>query len=206
MARSGEATRARILERAYRLFYREGFARVGMDAIAAAAGVTKRTLYLHFDSKDALAAAVLEHQHERVLASVRRWSPEPPETPEALMAAIFDGIARWARTPRWLGSGYTRLSMELADLPGHPARAVARRHKRAVEAWIAGELLRLGTPEPEALAREAVLLMEGCISLVLIHGDPGYAEAAGRAALRLVDRPPAGRVADRGLSLPSLSR
>jgi AcrR family transcriptional regulator len=206
MGRSGEATRARILERAYRLFYREGFTRVGMDAIAAAAGVTKRTLYLHFDSKDALAAAVLDHQHERVLASVRRWAPEPPRTPEELIAAIFGGIARWARTPRWLGSGYTRLSMELADLPGHPARVVARRHKGAVEAWIAEELARLGTPDPEAAAREAVLLMEGCISLVLIHGEPGYAEAAGRAALRLIARPSTPAPGDRGLSLPSLSR
>jgi hypothetical protein len=83
---------------------------------------------------------------------------------------------------------------------------VARRHKGAVEAWIAGELARLGTPEPEAAAREVVLLMEGCISLVLIHGEPGYAEAAGRAALRLIARHGTPAAADRGLSLPNLSR
>ena len=72
MPRSAEATRARILETAYDLFYRQGFARVGVDRIAAAAGITKRTLYAHFPSKDALLAAVLERHHGLALARIRR--------------------------------------------------------------------------------------------------------------------------------------
>jgi AcrR family transcriptional regulator len=57
--RSADETRRLILENAYQLFYRHGFARVAVDAIAARAGVTKRTLYYHFRSKDDLLAAVL---------------------------------------------------------------------------------------------------------------------------------------------------
>ncbi|TMJ24875.1 MAG: helix-turn-helix transcriptional regulator, partial [Alphaproteobacteria bacterium] len=52
MPRSGEPTRRRILDAAYKLFRRKGFTRVSMDDIAAATGVTKRTLYHHFTSKD----------------------------------------------------------------------------------------------------------------------------------------------------------
>jgi AcrR family transcriptional regulator len=64
MPRSAAVTRKRILDAAYGEFRRKGYARVGVDEIAAAAKVTKRTLYYHFDSKDALLAAVLERQHE----------------------------------------------------------------------------------------------------------------------------------------------
>ncbi len=62
MPRSSESTRERILAAAYGLLYQEGFSRVSLDAIAAASGLTKKTLYYHFDSKDALVAAVLESQ------------------------------------------------------------------------------------------------------------------------------------------------
>jgi len=77
--------------------------------------------------------------------------------------------------------------MELADLPGHPARRAAHQHKAAVEGWLAERLAALGARRPEELAREVMLLTEGCLSLILIHGDPGYAEAGARAAVRLAE-------------------
>ena len=76
--------------------------------------------------------------------------------------------------------------MELADLPGHPARAIAHRHKAAMEGWWAGLLERAGVPSPSERAREVVLLLEGATALILIHGDRSYAEAAAQAAKRLV--------------------
>lgn len=187
MARSGEDTRERLLNAAYGLFYKEGFSRVGVDAIAAAAGVTKRTLYNHFESKDALVGAVLEHQHQQALARIREWGKSSANTPADFLAAIFEALGGWMATPRWHGSGFTRLTMELADLPGHPARGAARVHKGAVEAWLVQELKQRGSPEPARLAQQVMLLLEGCQSMVLISGDPTYVEAAKEAALRLVE-------------------
>jgi AcrR family transcriptional regulator len=185
MGRSGEATQARILAAAYRQFYRLGYARVTMDSVAEAAGVTKRTVYQHVESKDALLAAVLERQQMLALALVRRWGADRAANERELVEAVFSGLERWAATPRWLGSGYTRLAIELADRPGHPARAIARRHKRSVEAWLEGEFERLGAAAPGVRAREVMLLIEGAICLTLIHGDTAYARAAAGAALRL---------------------
>jgi AcrR family transcriptional regulator len=74
MPRHTRATRQRILESAYRLFYREGFQRSGVDAVAEATGVTKRTLYNHFPSKDALIAAVLEAQADLAETEIRSSS------------------------------------------------------------------------------------------------------------------------------------
>ena len=50
-------TKGRILSAAYRLFYKQGFSRVSVDAIADLAGVTKRTIYYHFDSKDEIVTS-----------------------------------------------------------------------------------------------------------------------------------------------------
>jgi AcrR family transcriptional regulator len=197
MARSAAATRRRILETAYELFYRNGFARVGVDLVATRAGVTKRTLYYHFASKDALLAAVLEQQHELSLARIRQWGERLPLAPGPMVEALFADLAAWSRRRGWAGAGFTRLVWELADLPGHPARAVAGRHKSAVEGWLAGELEARGVADAAARAREIVLLLEGAVALILIHRDPGSAATAGAAALRLIGAA-AGDKSDRG--------
>lgn len=186
MARTAAATRRRILETAYELFYRRGYARVGVDMVAERAGLTKRTLYYHFRSKDALLAAVLEFHHELALARIHQWSARLAGSVEAMIDALFTDLADWAARPRWAGAGFTRLVMELADLPGHPARAIARQHKRAVEDWLADELARRRVGNAAARARDIVLLLEGSMTLLLIHGDRAYAAAAARAAKRLV--------------------
>jgi hypothetical protein len=76
--------------------------------------------------------------------------------------------------------------VELADLRGHPARAIARQHKTAVEKWLADALAAARIRSPRDRAQEVMLLMEGTMVLMLIHGDPSYAKAAARAAKTLV--------------------
>ncbi|QQS10809.1 MAG: TetR/AcrR family transcriptional regulator [Rhodospirillales bacterium] len=191
MPRSPAPTRQRILDAGYRLFRRKGFTRAGMDEIAAAAKLTKRTLYHHFDSKDALLAAVLAAQHELALAAFRTFGHGLDGAPDAIVDKLFADLAVWADTPRWAGSGFTRLVIELADLRGHPARAIARRHKAMLEGHLADTLARAGVAAARERAREIWLLSEGAISLTLVHGGRAHIDAAARAAKRLlaVDAP-----------------
>lgn len=189
MPRSAAPTRQRILDAAYVLFRRKGYTRVSMDEIAAAATVTKRTLYYHFESKDALLAAMLEAQHHLALAAFRTFADRLSGSPSAIVDALFRELAVWSDTPRWAGSGFTRLVIELADLRGHPARAIARRHKAMLEAHLADLLAKAGIRSPRRRAREIWLLSEGAISLILVHGDRSYAAAAAQAAKQLIERP-----------------
>ena len=186
MPRSGNLTRQRILDAAYKLFRQKGFVRVSMDEIAAATKVTKRTLYHHFESKDALLASVLETQHELALTAFRTFGDRMSGSPEAMIDAMFKDLAVWADRPRWTGSGFTRLVVELADLPGHPARRIARRHKALLERHLADLLAQAGVTRPQECAREIWLLSEGAISLILVHGDHRYAETAASAAKKLL--------------------
>ncbi len=186
MPRSSDQTRQRVLDTAYRLFRRSGFGRVSMDEIAAGAGVTKRTLYYHFESKDALLATVLETQHHLALAAFKTFGDKLSGRPEAMVDTLFKELAAWSDTPRWAGSGFTRLVIELADLPGHPARTIARRHKAMLEAHFADMLAAAGVASPRETAREIWLLSEGAISLMLVHRDRSYAAAAAVAAKKLL--------------------
>lgn len=180
MRRSAELTRAKILESAYSLFYARGYARVGVDEIAAVAGITKRTLYAHFDSKDTLIAKVFERQHTLALATIERWAARLDGARPAAIDALFKELADWAETPHWAGAGFTRIAMELADLPGHPARAITRKHKRVVEDRLAQAL---GSRDA---AIDLILLIEGAMVLLLIHGERRYAQQAAAAARRLL--------------------
>lgn len=188
MPRPARKMRETILAEAYRLFRRRGFGRVSMDEIAAASATTKRTLYYHFNSKDDLLAAVLESQHALALTAFRSFGDRLGGSPEAIVEGLFDQLAVWADRPRWAGSGFTRLVIELADLPGHPARAIARRHKAMLEEQFAAMLAQAGVADAKNCAREIWILSEGAISLMLVHGGRGYAEAAARAAKRLLSR------------------
>jgi AcrR family transcriptional regulator len=183
--RAGQ-TRKRIIEAAYRMFYRDGFFRSGVDAIAEAAHVTKRTLYYHFDSKDSLLAAVLANQNDLALARIRRWTEKARGKPAEIVAILFAELEAWAKQPGWTGTGFTRVAMELADMPGHPARLAASRHKAAVEQWLISQFAEKQVHKPAVLARQVVLLIEGCQSLALIHGDMSYIKAAGETARYLI--------------------
>lgn len=184
MARSAVETRQRILDAAYGLFWRQGFVRVSMDQIAERANVTKRTLYQRFRSKDDLIAAALARSSELAMDRLEQF--KLPANRDAMIDSCFAQLADWAAKPRWSGAGFTRVVVELADLRGHPARVIARRHKAAVEAWFASRLAAAKVSSPRERAREITLLMEGAMMLMLIHGDRGYAQAAACAAKRLV--------------------
>ena len=187
MRRKSEFVRQRISEAAYESFWRNGYTRTNVDAIAARASVTKRTLYAYFPSKDDLLAAVLLRYGELALARLERIGERMPAERDSMIDAFFAQLDRWASaTPRWAGSGLTRLVMELGDLPGHPARAIARRAKATTEAWLAARLRAANVRGERDRAREIMLLLEGAMVLTLIHGDRGYIDAAARAAKVLV--------------------
>lgn len=181
------STRDRILEAAGKLFYAEGLRAVSMDGIAEAAGVTKRTLYYHFRSKDDLIAAWLEMRDQPNLAAFQHWFARTEGDVADKIHAIFDNLARSARRRTWKGCGFLRASVELVNMPGHPAIIAARAHKKRVENWLCSALRDAGLEAGAAtLASQLILLLDGAFAVVLLHRDPEYFETAGEAAATLI--------------------
>jgi AcrR family transcriptional regulator len=184
-----EEVRGRIVEAAYESFWRLGFRRSSVDSIAERAGLTKRTVYAYFRSKDDLLAAVLQRYEELAAERLKRIGDRLPADRIGLVDSFFAQLGGWANTtPRWSGSGFTRLVVELADLPAHPARAIARRGKAKTESWIAERLTGVRVANARERARELMLLIEGSMALTLIHGGRDYFDAAARVAKRLVSK------------------
>lgn len=178
MPKDSAPTRRTILDAGFQLFFKRGYARVSMDDIAAGAGLTKRTLYYHFNSKDELVGAVLRGQHEQTLQQFEGWVDPVAQTPVEFSDSLFEKLALWSQTPDWRGSGYTRLALELADLPGHPARLAAKIHKTAIEAWLSRQLELRHADNFEDKAQAMAVLLEGAMTLALVHGNPSYIETA----------------------------
>jgi AcrR family transcriptional regulator len=186
MARSSDPTRERIVSAASTLFYSEGIRAVSVDAVAAKAGLTKRTLYYHFKSKDDLVAAYLARDQPN-LALFKRWFTEADGGPAEKVAAIFRHLARSASHPKWKGCGFLRTSAELANLPGHPAIKIGAAHKKKFEDWLRTTFEVESIEGASSLARQILLLLDGSFAVVQLHRDPSYMETAGRAAHALTE-------------------
>jgi AcrR family transcriptional regulator len=186
MAAKGDSTREQIVIAATRLFYGEGIRAVSMDAVAEKAGVTKKTLYYHFTSKDELVAETIAARDQPTLELYMRWFAETDGTLADKISGLFTRLGKSVDTPKWRGCGFLRTIAELANTPAHPAVKAGAAHKKRFEAWLEAELRDKGIADAAPLARQILILLDGATTVMLIHGDLDYVETAGRMAFDLV--------------------
>lgn len=180
-------TRDVIVHAAAKLFRGFGVRDVSLDMVAAEAGLTKRTIYYHFRSKDEIIAAYLEARDMPNLETFKQWFDATEGELADKVEGIFHHLAVAAHHPKWKGCGFLRTTVELVKTPGHPAMEIARAHKNRVEDWLATEMAAGGlAAQSDTLARQILLLLDGAFSTVLLNRDPSYMETAGLAAANLV--------------------
>ena len=152
--------RERILAVAGELFYRNGIRAVGVDAIAEAAGTNKMTLYRHFSSKDELVAEYLRQAAKGEAASWDRLQAQHPGDPLAQLRAWLKDMAGHVVNRDERGCPLVNAAVELAD-KDHPARRVIEECKAASRARVIGLCRAAGLKEPEQLADELNIMLEG---------------------------------------------
>ena len=136
MPRDGDQTRKKIVDAATRLFYGEGIRAVSLDAVAAKAGLTKKTIYYHFESKDDLVAAYLESRDQPTLALYQKWFSEADGDLSEKIRSLFESFAAAANRPTWRGCGFLLTIAELASTPGHPAVKAGAAHKKTLRTLV----------------------------------------------------------------------
>ena len=167
----------RILETADRLFYLQGIRAVGVDTIAAEIGISKRTLYNHFPSKDALIAAYLER---------RFVAPRPSDkSPVEQILGTFDSLERRFASKDFRGCPFVNAVAELGS-EDRSVRKIAIAFKESRRLWFRDLLVQLGTSDAEGLATQLTLLVDGSIAQDLVRNDPAMARAAKEAATVLL--------------------
>lgn len=168
----------RILAAADKLFYEQGIRAVGVDTIAAEAGVSKRTLYNYYPTKDELIAAYLTARFKHIAPS------DAPAREQIL--AYFERIAAMVADGSFRGCPFVNAVTEIGDRK-HAAIALAVQFKEQRRQWYRALLERLKVKDPDALATQLQLLVEGVLATALVRGDPGAARAARAAAEVLID-------------------
>jgi AcrR family transcriptional regulator len=152
--------RARILAAAGELFYRHGIRAVGVDAIAEAAGTNKMTLYRHFASKDELVAEYLRQAAKLADACWDRFRQAHPGDARAQLRAWLAEMAEHVASADERGCALANAAVELPE-KGHPARRVIEEFKVAQRGRLVELCRAAGLGEPEMLADELHLLLEG---------------------------------------------
>jgi AcrR family transcriptional regulator len=183
-----ESARGRLLSAATRLFCKNGINATGIDAIINEAGTAKTTLYKLFGSKTNLVHAVLESEgrlwREWFIASVEAGGGSA----QAKLTRIFPALKEWFREERFYGCPFINAVGE-HDKDLKQFRAIAMKHKKVVLAYIEKLAGEMGAAEPEVLAHQLGLLIDGAIVAAMVSRDPGVADTAGLAACSLF--PPA---------------
>jgi AcrR family transcriptional regulator len=180
------SARDRLVDAALELFQREGFHATGIDRILTKAGVARMTLYNHFKSKDELILAALRRADERF----RNWFMQEVERratkPRERLLALFEVLAEWHRRPEFHGCVFGGAASEFADA-GNPIQGACAEHKRLMLRWVRSLASDAGATDPDALAQELCLLMDGATAQATVCAERGSAVIAGRVARAVID-------------------
>lgn len=175
-------TRERLLDAAAVLFYREGV-NIGTEALCRAAGVSKRSMYQLFTSKDDVLAASLDRAGSGYLSGLLP-APDADLPPRDRIMHVFKRLESLSASPDYLGCPFLATAFELKD-PGHPASVVARRYKDALTDFFREAARRGGAHDPDLLARQLTVVFDGSSARVTAqaHSLGGLATTTATALL-----------------------
>jgi len=181
-----ESAHNRLLSAATHLFCKNGINATGIDAIIDEAGTAKTTLYKLFGSKTNLVTAVLENEgkqwREWFIAAIEQGGGDA----ETKLTRIFPALKRWFGEERFYGCPFINAVGE-HDKDAKQFRAIAMKHKKVVLAHIEKLAGEMGAVEPETLAHQLALLIDGAIVAAMVSRNPGVADTAGLAACSLFE-------------------
>jgi len=160
--------RERLLDAAGELFHRDGV-NVGVDALCKAAGVSKKSMYQLFRSKDVLIAESLANQGPRYQRALEP-GPEDGGTPRQRILAVFERQDRLLAGDDFLGCPFVSTAIELKN-PEHPGSVVARQLKQRLTDFFEAELDAAGVADPEYLAIQLTMVFDGASARAVVRAQ-----------------------------------
>ncbi|AKK00098.1 TetR family transcriptional regulator [Pseudomonas sp. Cab53] len=169
-------TRDIILDVAEKLIYKSGIAATGMDLLVKTAGVSRKSIYRYFANKDDLIVAALKRRDERWMHWFSSEVDKAP-TPAARLLNLFTVLKGWFDSEGFRGCAFINTSGETGD-PEDPVRQLAKLHKQKLLDYVTRLCVDQGVENPDALARQLLILIDGAITVALVMGDHGAADQA----------------------------
>ncbi|MDP3368057.1 MAG: TetR/AcrR family transcriptional regulator, partial [Pseudomonas sp.] len=160
-----------------------GINATGMDAIVKASGVARKSIYRLYPTKEMLVAAALRARDERWM----QWfiaGTSAGSSSERLLA-VFPLLRSWFCAPDFHGCAFINAAGEVGD-PDSEIRAVALLHKQRLLAYLNELTTACGFADPEEMARQFLLLIDGATAVAMVTGQADAADSAGRTAQLLL--------------------
>jgi AcrR family transcriptional regulator len=186
-AAQGEDKKAEIVKRAFEQFYEGGFHATGIDAVMSETGISKRTLYKYFSSKEDLVEAVLDYYGaniaERLFVPAMKTSDDPREQ----LLALFDMRKTMVDQAPIRGCLGIKAAQEYAG----KHEGIAAKGKAAaayVEKCFVELCRKAGFTKPTLLGRQINILFQGAVLLSHVSGESAPFTSAKEAVLILLSQ------------------
>lgn len=170
--------RERLLRAAEELFYNEGI-HVGVDRLCSVAGVSKRSMYQHFGSKDEV---IVEMLRARAATLAAGWSGSEGLPPRERILAIFDSVEKLSASPDFRGCPFVNAATELKDRT-HPASVAALGYKLELNRFFEEQARSGGAIDPAPLGVQLTMLFDGACAYSVVRGGSTHAARAAAEAL-----------------------
>ena len=175
-----------LIDVAIDLFNKHGYHATGVDRIMEATGISKATLYRHFNTKDDLIVAALAKIDEAAREEMRTFVENASADPRERLLATFGQLEIWLEDQSFAGCPFMAAASEFGDDPNIVLQQV-QMHKRLYLAFFE-ELTRAAKiPDPKTVARQFVMLHEGAVAFAQVLGAKGVAATARKAAEVILD-------------------
>jgi len=184
---AAKSRREHLIKTAVELFSERGYHATGIDTILATAGVSKKTLYNHFRSKDELILAALRHYDGLFRNGFMRQVEAEATVPRDRLLAVFDVSERWFASDKFYGCMFINAIGEYSE-PESPIREVCKEFKKLMRAYLRELAAAAGAKDPAALADELALLLEGATVTAQVSGDRRAAQTAKRIANTIIEQ------------------
>lgn len=180
------ALREKILHVASDLFQTRGINSTGVDTIVAVAGTTKMTLYKHFKSKEGLILEVLQRHNQEFRDWLTKRLSAPARAPDEKLQMLFDCIEEWMATPDFRGMPFLKASAEFPN-EENPVHRLSIEQARQFRQYLATLAREAGASDPETLALQLSMLIEGAMLAEQMRRGSGAAKHAKKAARILIE-------------------
>lgn len=178
----------RLLSATEKLIYANGINATGMDAIVKESGVSRKTIYSKFSTKEDLVAEVLRQRDQRWM----NWfisATSSVDDPKLRLISCFDALEEWFATSDFNGCAFINAAGEMGNVCDQ-IKDVARQHKVNLEQYLEKLATQYGAADPGQLAADFLILIDGAITVAKVMGDRRAAKTAKQLAVGLLELEP----------------
>lgn len=173
---STTAVQDKILQTAEQLIYTNGIHAMGMDLLVRTSGVARKSIYRYYATKEDVAVNALSARDVRWM-NWFRTETDKATNPEARILEMFTVLKGWFESEGFRGCAFINTAGEIGDAED-PIRQLAKIHKQKLFDYTLELSLQLNIEQPEALAKQLLILIDGAITLALVMGDHSAADSA----------------------------